>query len=317
MPTPTPRPSGPSDIVIDVQQLVKRFKAVTAVDGISFSVRRSACVGLLGPNGAGKTSTVRVIECISPGDEGLVRVLGMAASLGARAVRARLGVVPQENDLDVDLTVLQNLRIFACFYGLPRRTANERIQSLLEFMELAAKRDRRIEELSGGMKRRLLIARALLNAPEILVLDEPTTGLDPQVRHLIWQRLRALKEQGLSILLTTHSMDEAQELCDDVVILDHGKILRQGAPLALIAELVGEEVVEVRGWRAREEIEALLAGIAFHAELHGDTIIFSRGQLQAVMARLAAERRYRVLRRPATLEDVFLKLTGRGLDEER
>ena len=257
-------------MIIEVAGLMKRFGPIAAVDGISFGVERGTCVGLLGPNGAGKTSTVRILECISPASGGEARVLGIPASLAARGIRARLGVVPQDNDLDSDLTVEENLRVFARFFGIPRRTARERIAAQLAFMELADRGKSRIDELSGGMRRRLLVARALLNDPEILILDEPTTGLDPQMRHHIWERLHELKAGGLTMVLTTHYMEEAHQLCDRVIIMHAGRILREGEPNALIREVVGEDV---------------------------------------------ADPRYAGGRRHATLEDVFLALTGRGLHE--
>lgn len=253
------------DKIIEVRNLVKKFGKFVAVDGITFSVDRQTCVGLLGPNGAGKTSTVRILECISPPTSGEAFVLGIPASLSARNIRERLGVVPQENDLDVDLTVWQNLTIFAKFFDIPKHIARKRIETLLEFMDLTTKKDCKIEELSSGMKRRVLVARALINEPEILILDEPTTGLDPQMRQIIWQKIGSLKDQGLSIILTTHYMEEAEQLCDVVLIMDMGKILKMGSPKDLVKELVGGEVP--------------------------------------------------VARRPANLEDVFLKLTGRGLNE--
>ena len=302
--------------VIEVDRLVKRFRGVTAVDGVSFRVERGECLGLLGPNGAGKTSTVRVLDCLSPLDGGEARVLGIPARLSAREIRARIGVVPQENDLDGDLTVYQNLRVFAVFFGIPGGLARQRVEEGLAFMELGAKRGVRIDELSGGMKRRLLIARAMLNDPQLLILDEPTTGLDPQVRHLIWQRLRSLKERGISLLLTTHYMDEAQQLCDRVLIMDRGRVLKEGAPRELIRELVGREVVELRGCDAPSEILPLLTGIEHRAEHFGDTLSIHCDDGRAVLQRLPEHCGGSVLQRPATLEDVFLKLTGRGLNEQ-
>ncbi len=302
--------------VIEVDHLLKRFRGVTAVDGISFRVERGECLGLLGPNGAGKTSTVRVLECLSPLDGGEARVLGIPARLAAREIRARIGVVPQENDLDGDLTVYQNLRVFAVFFDIPGRLARQRVEEGLAFMELNAKRDVRIEELSGGMKRRLLIARAMLNDPQLLILDEPTTGLDPQVRHLIWQRLRSLKDRGISLLLTTHYMDEAQQLCDRVLIMDRGRVLKEGAPRVLIQGVVGREVVELRGCEVPSEILPLLKGLDHRAEHFGDTLYIHCDDGRAVLQRLPERCGCSVLQRPATLEDVFLKLTGRGLDAE-
>jgi lipooligosaccharide transport system ATP-binding protein len=304
------------DKVIEVRDLVKRFGAITAVNGISFDVARGECVGLLGPNGAGKTSTVRVIECISPADSGRAQVFGIEAGLGAREIRSRIGVVPQDNDLDSDLTVRENLAVFCLFFDMPRRVATDQIATQLAFMELSAKADARIDELSGGMRRRLLIARALLTNPELLILDEPTTGLDPQGRHLIWQRLRSLKERGISTILTTHYMEEASQLCDRVAILDRGKILREGAPRDLTRTLVGEEVVEVRNWQEESEIARALRGIEYTSEVFGDTMYLHCAPCVDIFSKLSKLPGLSVLRRPATLEDVFLKLTGRALNEQ-
>lgn len=301
-------------MIIEVSHLRKTFGALAAVDGISFAVERGTCLGLLGPNGAGKTSTVRILECISPATGGVARVLGTEVGLSARSIRARIGVVPQENDLDGDLTVWQNLLVFSRFFDIPRRTAVKRIEAMLSFMDLGGRRTSRIKELSGGMQRRLLIARALINEPEILILDEPTTGLDPQMRHIIWQRLRLLKERGLTMVLTTHYMEEAHQLCDRVAIMDRGRILREGAPRRLVEELAGHEVIEVRDHGSIAEVERVLAGLSYRAEVFGDTVYLAHAEGNAVMERLV-KGPFTVLRRPATLEDVFLKLTGRGLNE--
>jgi lipooligosaccharide transport system ATP-binding protein len=301
--------------VIEVRNLVKKFGDITAVDDISFFVSRSRCIGLLGPNGAGKTSTVRVLECVSPATGGEAHVLGEQANLSARAVRKRIGVVPQENDLDPDLTVWQNLILFSKFFDIPRREARQRIDDQLKFMELFERRFARIDELSGGMKRRLLVARALINDPEILMLDEPSTGLDPQMRHMIWQRLRALKKRGLTMVLTTHYMDEAEQLCDDVIIMDKGKILRMGSPQRLIQEMAGDEIIEVRNFDDQKNVKNLLSGLGYKMDVFGDTMYISRGDHADIFRRLLSKKEFTVLRRPATLEDVFLQLTGRGLNE--
>ncbi len=301
--------------LITVKGLVKRFNDFTAVDGISFDVYRGECLGVLGPNGAGKTTTVRILQCISPLTSGEVSVLDLKASINERRIRSQIGVVPQENDLDGDLTVRQNLLLFASFFDIPKHIAGPRIENWLQFLELTEKKHSRIDELSGGMKRRLLIARALLNEPKIVILDEPTTGLDPQARHLIWQRLRALKEKGITIVLTTQYMEEAQQLCDRLIIIDKGRILREGVPRDLVAQEVGQEVVEVRNHGSASSVLPLLTGLAFTAEQVGDTLYLYCRESVEIMKRLADREELSVLRRPATLEDVFLKLTGRGLGE--
>lgn len=303
------------EIVIEVSDLVKKFDGFTAVDGISFCVRRGECLGILGPNGAGKTTTVRIIQCISPATSGSVRVLGMKASLEERRIRAVMGVVPQENDLDPDLTVNENLELFSALFDIPKKAARARIKEYLEFVELAERANDKISSLSSGMKRRLLIARALLNEPSIMILDEPTTGLDPQARHLIWQRLRALKNRGVTMVLNTHYMEEAEQLCDRLLILDKGKILKEGIPRELVKGEVGEEVVEVRNHNGVQEILRMLEGVRFNSEVVGDTLYLYCDESKEILTRLATYENLAVLRRMATLEDVFLRLTGRGLNE--
>lgn len=300
--------------IIEVRDLVKKFGSVTAVDGISFDVEEGTCLGLLGPNGAGKTSTVRILECVSPANSGEAFVFGTKAGLDARSIRGKMGVVPQENDLDNDLSVWQNLALFAKFFDIKRQVAKERIDAQLEFMDLFERKKGRIDELSGGMKRRLLIARALLNEPKILILDEPTTGLDPQMRHMIWHRIRALKQQGLTIVLTTHYMEEAEQLCDRVLIMDKGRILTDGAPLTLTKEMIGSEVIEIRN-KSQQDVAKILIGLPLKMESFGDTTYVSRFEHADVVQRLSDYPDLSFLRRPATLEDVFLKLTGRALNE--
>lgn len=301
--------------VIEVKDLVKKFNGLTAVAGISFTVQRGECLGILGPNGAGKTTTVRVIQCISPATSGTVSVLGMKASLDERRIRALLGVVPQENDVDPDLTVNENLELFAALFDIPKKVAKARIMEHLEFVELKERADNKIDSLSGGMKRRLLIARALLNEPSVMILDEPTTGLDPQARHLIWQRLRALKNKGVTTVLNTHYMEEAQQLCDRLLILDKGSILKEGIPKELVKNEVGEEVVEVRNHEGVKDVLRKLQGLEFNSEVVGDTLYLYCHESKEILTRLATSETFSVLRRLATLEDVFLKLTGRGLNE--
>ena len=301
--------------MIEVEDLVKKFNGLTAVAGISFTVQRGECLGILGPNGAGKTTTVRVIQCISPATSGTVSVLGMRASLNERRIRALLGVVPQENDIDPDLTVNENLELFAALFDIPKKVAKARIMEHLEFVELKERADNKIDSLSGGMKRRLLVARALLNEPSIMILDEPTTGLDPQARHLIWQRLRSLKNKGVTIILNTHYMEEAQQLCDRLLILDKGGILKEGIPQELVKNEVGEEVVEVRNHKGVKDVLRKLEGLEFNSEVVGDTLYLYCHESKEILTRLATSETLSVLRRLATLEDVFLKLTGRGLNE--
>lgn len=302
-----------NEVLIEVNNLVKRFDKLVAVDGISFNVRRGECLGILGPNGAGKTTTVRILQCISPATSGTVSVFGMKAGLDERRIRALLGVVPQENDLDPDLTVHENLELFAALFDIPKITAKARVAEYLEFVELSDRASDKINQLSGGMKRRLLIARALLNEPKVMVLDEPTTGLDPQARHLIWQRLRALKNKGVTMVLNTQYMDEAQQLCDRLIIMDNGRILKEGNPKELVKNEVGYEVVEIRDYKGEENILEKLKGLEFNSETVGDTLYLYCRESKDILKQLAGYETISVLRRPATLEDVFLKLTGRGL----
>lgn len=301
--------------LIEVKNLIKKYKDFTAVNDISFSVKEGECLGILGPNGAGKTTTVKIIQCISPLTFGDVTVLGLKASVDERKIRAVLGVVPQDNDLDNDLTVLQNLLIFTKFFDIPTKEAHSRIEKQLTFFELKEKLNSRIEELSGGMKRRLLLARALLNEPKVLILDEPTNGLDPQARHLMWQRLRQLKDRGVTMILNTHYMEEAQQICDRLLILDKGKILKEGRPRELIKNEVGQEVVEIRDHGDMQFILKILTGLKFNYETVGDTLYLYCDDSVEIMTRLSKCHDCAVLRRPATLEDLFLKLTGRGLQE--
>jgi lipooligosaccharide transport system ATP-binding protein len=307
---------------ITATNLTKKYGALTAVDGISFSIGEGECFGFLGPNGAGKTTTVRMIHCVSPITSGAITVMGQRAHIDNRSIKMMTGVVPQEITLDRDLTVYENLRVFAYFFDIPGAEAHRRIDELLAFVELEAKRDSKISDLSTGMKRRLLIARALLNKPRLIIADEPTTGLDPQARHLIWQRLRLLKRQGTTLILTTQYMEEAQQLCDRIVVMYQGRILREGVPSRLVEEEIGREVVEIRVPEEPEgEDQRLVAALAVLGEAAcghervGDTIYFYCRDGKDVMRKAVEMNLPSVLNRPATLEDVFLKLTGRSLIE--
>ncbi len=303
-------------IIVSARNLTKKFGELTAVDGISFDILEGECFGFLGPNGAGKTSTVRMIHCISPVTSGTLTVNGLPAHVDNRDIKRITGLIPQEITLDVDLTVFENLIVFAKFFDIPRREAKVRIAELLKFTELEAKRDSPINALSTGMKRRLLVARALINRPRIIVADEPTTGLDPQARHLIWQRLRQLKTEGATLILTTQYMEEAQQLCDRIVVMYQGKFLREGVPAKLVADEIGRVVIEVRV--PKEDDERLIAELGPYTCGHervGDTLFFYCRDGHDMMKKLVELDLANYLTRPASLEDVFLKLTGRGLIE--
>jgi lipooligosaccharide transport system ATP-binding protein len=302
--------------IIRAEGLTKKYGAFTAVDEISFEIREGECFGFLGPNGAGKTTTVRMIHCVSPVTAGTLLVNGVPADINNRTLKAMTGVIPQEITLDIDLTVRENLMVFARFFDIPRREAKTRVDELLKFVELEAKRDSKIDQLSTGMKRRLLVARALLNHPLFLIADEPTTGLDPQARHLIWQRLRQLKARGATLILTTQYMEEAQQLCDRLVIMHQGKILKEGAPNRLIEDEIGREVVEIRVSSDQDArlIAELGAGACGHERV-GDTLYFYCRDGHDLRRKLLELDLPHSLHRPATLEDVFLKLTGRSLIE--
>jgi lipooligosaccharide transport system ATP-binding protein len=303
-------------VAIVAKDLTKKYDEFIAVNGISFSIDEGECFGFLGPNGAGKTTTIKMVHCVSPVTSGSVTVFKETAGLHNRKIRMQTGVIPQEINLDSGLTVYENLMVFSNFFDTPKNEAKKRVNELLGFVELEAKKNSRIDELSTGMKRRLLIARALLNKPRLIIADEPTTGLDPQARHLIWQRLRLLKSQGTTLILTTQYMEEAEQLCDRLVIMYDGKILIQGSPRQLVADQIGREVVEIR--IAKEEDEKLLAlfsGSVCGHERAGDTLYFYCREGHELMKKMVDLDLPNVLNRPATLEDVFLKLTGRSLIE--
>ena len=305
--------------MISARQLTKVFDGYAAVGGIDVEVQPGECFGFLGPNGAGKSSTMRMIACVSSPSGGELRVLGLDPLRDGPAIRGRLGVVPQEDNLDLELSVWDNLIIYGRYFGLPRALLKERAASLLEFVQLTDRASGKVDPLSGGMKRRLTIARALMNDPELLLLDEPTTGLDPQARHLVWERLFQLKNQGVTIVLTTHYMDEAEQLCDRLVIMDEGRIVAEGSPRALIERYAPREVIEMR-FPVEVERLAALDTIERHGgriEALAERILIYTDDGDAHVARLADDgvRPDRVLVRRSSLEDVFLILTGRTLDE--
>ena len=309
-----------SPIVLSATDLTKRYGSFTAVDGISFEVREGECFGFLGPNGAGKTTTMRMITSHVPVTEGSLTVLGMEVMANARRVKSRIGVVPQDNNLDTDLEVLENLLVYARYHALPRKAARERAMELLSFFQLSEHAKSPIDRMSGGMQRRLLIVRGLINEPEVLILDEPTTGLDPQARHVIWQKLRALKAQGVTLVISTHYMEEAERLCDRLVILDHGRILVEGSPRELTEKHAGKEVVEVRLGEG-EGPENCLKAVGGQvpegtvAECSADTLYLYAPEGGRILEKLRIEAGRTFLHRRATLEDVFLRLTGRELRE--
>lgn len=306
------------DGIIVARRLVKRYGDFTAVNGISFSVRGGECFGLLGPNGAGKTSTIRMINCVSPVTDGELTVDGLDVQVSPREVKQVLGVVPQENNLDPDLSVRQNLRAYARYFDMPKDLAEVRIDDALQLFQLTDRQHARLDELSGGFKRRLLIARGLLNRPRILVLDEPTTGLDPQARHLVWQKLRLLRSHGVTMLLTTHYMDEAAHLCDRIVIIDRGRIIAEGTPDDLIEAHAGRDVVEIHigDLDAAPVMQELLSHDGLDVERSDDILYVFMDSADDFDPRRVEEQAERVVYRRANLEDVFLKLTGRGLATE-
>jgi len=304
--------------MIHARGLVKRFGDFVAVDGIDFSVAEGECFGLLGPNGAGKTSTFRMTTCVSPVTAGELTVGGLDVRTHGREIKAVLGVVQQEENLDPDLTVWQNLTVYARYFDIPIPEARRRAAEVLELFQLMEKRNEIVDTLSGGMKRRLIVARALINSPRILVLDEPTTGLDPQARHLVWQKLRLLRSQGITMLLTTHYMEEAARLCDRIVVMHLGRILAEGTPGELITQHVGAQVLEVHVENGRRELALRILRRRERVRLEDvEDVLYAFGpqdewpSLLDEMDQLADAVRLR----EATLEDVFLRLTGRGLLE--
>jgi lipooligosaccharide transport system ATP-binding protein len=299
--------------VIVAENLEKRFGDFVAVNRVSFSVAEGEVFGFLGPNGAGKTTTMRMIQCVSPKTSGRLEVFGMDVSAHPAEIKGLIGVVPQETNLDPDFSVHENLMVYSRYFDIPTGAARETIDGLLDFVQLSERRDTSIEKLSGGMKRRLILARALINNPRLLILDEPTVGLDPQARHLIWDRLRALRSRGNTILLTTHYMEEAAQLCDRIVIMDLGRILEMGRPADLVQKHAGIDIVEADN---RPEVQACLGRMGTGYEVAGGRVQVFTDRPREVMATLMQEcSQIEVVARPAGLEDVFLKLTGRRLKE--
>ena len=304
--------------LVQAKALVKRFGEFEAVRGIDVEVRRGEAFGFLGPNGAGKSSTMRMIACVSPRSEGELKVLGLDPEVAGPRIRARLGVVPQQDNLDVELTVRQNLQIYGRYFGLSRSDARSKAVELMEFAQLSDRADDEVEPLSGGMKRRLTIARSLVNDPELLLLDEPTTGLDPQARHLLWDRLFRLKAAGTTLIVTTHYMDEAEQLCDRLVVMDNGRVAAEGSPAELIARYSTREVVELRFAVGEQEAAApRVEGLAERVEVLPDRILLYAMDGEAALEQAHARglRPLSSLVRRSSLEDVFLRLTGRTLVE--
>jgi lipooligosaccharide transport system ATP-binding protein len=316
----------PDEPLIEAKALTKRFGRHVAVDGIDFQVQSGEAFGFLGPNGAGKTTTMRMIACVSPVSDGELRVLGMDPTRDGPEIRARLGVVPQQDNLDTELTVWDNLVIYGRYFGMPMAEIRERAAELLHFAQLDDRRDSRVDPLSGGMKRRLTIARSLINRPDLLLLDEPTTGLDPQARHLLWDRLYRLKRQGVTLVLTTHYMDEAEQLCDRLVIMDDGRIVAEGSPRELIDRYATREVVELRFPTPEDQDRAVAADQltaiataegAGRVEPLADRVLVYADDGDRMVADILGRgiRLESTLVRRGSLEDVFLHLTGRSLDD--
>ena len=303
--------------MLGAHALVKRYGAATVVDGVSFDIAPGECLGVIGPNGAGKTTTIRMCLGLTVPDEGYVSAFGLRLPQDALAIKAQLGVVSQMDTLDPDFTCAENLLVYGRYFGMKEAQIKARIPQLLEFASLSHKAGAKPGELSGGMKRRLSLARALVNDPKLLLLDEPTTGLDPQARHLMWERLQLLLQQGKSILLTTHFMDEAERLCSRLLVLDHGKKIAEGAPRQLIAQHLEPDVVEVYGSGALPlAVDADLKPLAARVEISGETVFFYTDRARPLLQTLEAHPHLRTLHRPANLEDLFLKLTGRQIRED-
>jgi lipooligosaccharide transport system ATP-binding protein len=305
-----------SNLIFSIQGLCKRYGQTEVVRDLSFTIAPGECLGVIGPNGAGKTTTIRMCLGLTTPDAGSIAILGLQMPRDALAIKAQLGVVSQFDTLDPDFTCSENLLVYGRYFGMKDAAIRARIPQLLEFAALTSKANAKPGELSGGMKRRLSLARALVNDPKLLLLDEPTTGLDPQARHLMWERLQLLVQQGKSILLTTHFMDEAERLCSRLLVLDHGKKIAEGAPRALIAEHLEPDVVEVFGTGALTLANGPLRALASRVEVSGETVFFYTAQATALLSALAGQPQLRTLHRPANLEDLFLKLTGRQIRED-
>ena len=307
-----------SEALIQARGLTKKFGEFTAVDGIDFDVAKGESFGLLGPNGAGKSTTMRIIAATSRRTGGTISILGRDPELHGPQVRAHLGVVPQQDNLDNELTVAENLYIYGRYFGLSKKFVKEKVNELLAFAQLEEKRDVKVDALSGGMKRRLTIARALISEPDILMLDEPTTGLDPQARHILWDRLFRLKEEGVTLIITTHFMDEAEQLCNRLVVMDKGKIMAEGSPAELIKKYSTKEVLELRfGSDRNQELAPTLADMCERMEQLPDRLLMYVDDGEVLLEEIAAKKLHPTtsLVRRSSLEDVFLRLTGRTLIE--
>ena len=307
-----------NETLVKARGLTKRFDDLLAVDAIDFDIAKGKAFGFLGPNGAGKTSTMKMISTVSPITEGEMSVFGLDPRTQGRQIRQRIGVVPQEDNLDVELTVSENLYVYGRYHDMSRPEIRERTKELLDFAQLSDRADSPVEPLSGGMKRRLTIARALINDPELVILDEPTTGLDPQARHLLWDRLYRLKQRGSTLIITTHYMDEAEQLCDRLVVMDKAKIVAEGSPRGLIEEYAPREVVELRFADGhKEDAESKLEGLASRYEVLADRVLLYTDDADDTQRGIASRGLgpEQVLVRRSTLEDVFLRLTGRRLDD--
>ena len=307
-----------SEVVIRAKNLTKKYKDFVAVDGIDFEVKRGESFGLLGPNGAGKSTTMKMISSVSQRTGGELTILGKEPNTHGPEIRAHLGVVPQKDLLDRELKAWENLFTYGRYFGLSRKFLRQKVEELLEFAQLTEKRNSKADDLSGGMQRRLAIARGLVNEPEILMLDEPTTGLDPQARHILWDRLFRLKEQGVTLVITTHYMDEAEQLCDRLIVMDKGKIMAEGSPAALIKQYSSKEVVEVRfGTDKNEKFAPQLEELADRIEVLPDRILLYTEKGEELLTRIvdAGLHPMTSLVRRSSLEDVFLRLTGRTLVE--
>jgi lipooligosaccharide transport system ATP-binding protein len=301
--------------VLSARKLQKSYDGQKVVDGVDLAIHKGECFGLLGPNGAGKTTTLRLLLGLVEPDGGEAQLLGLPVPQAARQARIRVGVVPQLDNLDPDFTVAENLLVYGRYFGLPDHVIEARIPALLEFASLTHKKDTKVPTLSGGMKRRLTLARALVNDPDVIFLDEPTTGLDPQARHLIWQRLRELTKQGKTLLLTTHFMDEAERLCHRLAVMDNGRFIAEGSPREMIAHNIEPQVVEVFGEMAAQWAQLHAAGFAKRHEVSGESVFCYVVDAQPLIAHLQQHAELSYLHRPANLEDVFLKLTGREMRE--
>ena len=301
--------------LLRVSHLVKKFGDATVVDDLSLEIQPGECLGVIGPNGAGKTTTIRMCLGLTGPDGGSIEAFGLPIPQRVREAKSRIGVVTQFDSLDPDFTCAENLRVYGSYFGLPKALVEERIPKLLAFAHLQAKATAKPGELSGGMKRRLSLGRALINDPDLLLLDEPTTGLDPQARHLMWERLQDLLKQGKAILLTTHFMDEAERLCDRLIVLDHGRKIAEGTPRGLIREHLETDVVEVYGEGAAA-LAVAHAALAERVEASGETVFFYLHDAKPLLGALAQNHSVRYLHRPANLEDLFLKLTGRQIRDD-